>query len=271
MSKTLHSTQRLCVLIISSDEEPWATWSFHQKTIFEKLTAGLPVDFYFIHGKKPVKLPLRLRFAASMHKWLRGISLIPGASQLISKFSFLRYVFRGLLAPLPGGATMNRSSIVWDGPEDYAFIAQKTIASLKAVIENSNKYSHVLRTNNSSVWNFRALLGYISTLGDSRIYAGVKGRFGSIEFASGAGILMDIDTATSIAYASHNLAYQFVDDVTIGEFIGRDKTASLLAMPRQDAPFEDNLEIEAFHFRCKEGDKTVENMFRVADLISQEQ
>jgi hypothetical protein len=221
-----------------------------------------------MNGRSDEHLPSNLRFAAVLHKWLRRFSLIPGASHLISRLPFLRLVFRILLTRLPERAAVSGSSITWEGPEDYAFMAQKTIASFKAVIDHPVQYSHFLRTNNSSVWDFRALYNFVSTLGDDRIYAGVIGRFGKIEFASGAGILMDRASAKSLVNASPDLAYQFVDDVTIGEFFGRDKTQILSKLDRQDAPFREGFVLDAFHFRCKEGDKTVENMEMVARLIS---
>lgn len=81
------------------------------------------------------------------------------------------------------------------------------------------QYNFVIRTNLSSLWNFKALIKYLETLPNKSVYSGVIGHCSQkhIDFASGAGIIMTPDIVELIIQ-NKNYAYEcnYQDDVEIG-------------------------------------------------------
>jgi hypothetical protein len=121
-------------------------------------------------------------------------------------------------------------------------------------------YDYVVRTNLSSVWDFRQLRAFLETQPRERLYAGQIGvnPETGISFASGAGFLMSSDvTRTLLANAHIGRAVQAFDDVAIA--------AALLAsgispspLPRVDFvslkhydEHHDKIPPGTFHYRMK--------------------
>ncbi len=145
------------------------------------------------------------------------------------------------------------------GWEGYGAIYGKTIDALTYFLSRT-PYSYVIRTNLSSVWDFKALRAYLETQPRERLYAGQIGVHPDtgLSFASGAGILMSADVArTLIANQRIGRRLHMFDDVAIA--------AALLAsgihpqpLPRVDfispehyAEHHDKIPPGSFHFRMK--------------------
>jgi len=102
------------------------------------------------------------------------------------------------------------------GKESFQGIITKTIDSLKFFL-NKDSYDFIIRTNMSSLWNFKALLSFLETLPKEGVYSGIIGNYRGTQFASGSGFIMSIDVAKllinnrTIAESSN-----IIDDVDIG-------------------------------------------------------
>jgi len=102
------------------------------------------------------------------------------------------------------------------GTESFTNIVKKTIDGIQYFLELKD-YDFIVRTNLSSVWNFKVLLKHIETLPTNHVYNGVIGKGMGIPFISGAGIIFSRDVA-NILIKNRNVAevINVLDDVAIG-------------------------------------------------------
>ena len=148
-------------------------------------------------------------------------------------------------------------------------ILNKTVVALDYFL-NRHEYTHVWRTNLSSVLDFDGLrLFLLSDAGRRCSYAGFCGD----GFASGAGFLM-IREAAFYLVANHSLvlSWDTIDDVAIGRLLC--PVFGLTHIERLwvnsiDAPISDSLLDGIFHFRCESSGhiNTVPLMRKVCDVI----
>ena len=121
--------------------------------------------------------------------------------------------------PLVFLPTLTSDTLTLRGVERYGTILRKTIEGLEYFLTRRT-YDYIVRTNLSSVWDFKELLCYLATLPRERVYAGqriVNAETG-VEFASGAGILMSADVArTLLANQRIALSFPAFDDVAIAK------------------------------------------------------
>lgn len=161
--------------------------------------------------------------------------------------------------PLVFVPTRTDDTLVLRGIERYGTIYGKTIEAL-AYCLTRRRYDYIVRTNMSSVWDFRTLRAYLETQPRERVYAGQTGvnPETGIPFASGAGILMSSDVArTLLANAHIGRALDGFDDVAIAKVL----LASGIhpsPLPRVDfvslAHYEahrDKIPPGTFHYRVK--------------------
>ena len=97
----------------------------------------------------------------------------------------------------------------------------KTIEALDYFM-NRDPYDYIIRTNLSSLWNFRALLNYLPTLPKEKVYAGIIGKYKHAEnfYISGSGFIMSPDVAQLLlAHRAQCNETNIVDDVDIGNVL----------------------------------------------------
>jgi len=165
-------------------------------------------------------------------------------------------------SPLVFLPTLSSDTLTLRGAERYGTIYKKTIDALEYFLSR-RPYDYIIRTNLSSVWDFRVLRTYLETAPRSRLYAGqvlVNPETG-LAFASGAGILMTPDVArTLMANARIGHSIQAFDDVAIAKAL----LASGLVptpLPRVDfislqhyAEHHDKIPEGSLHYRVKHED-----------------
>jgi hypothetical protein len=164
--------------------------------------------------------------------------------------------------PLVFVPTLTSDTLTLRGLERYGTILGKTIEALQYFLTR-RRYDYVVRTNLSSVWDFKELLRSLETRPRERVYAGQCGvnPETGLEFASGAGILMSADVArTLLANQRIALTLPAFDDVAIAKAL----LASGLRptpLPRVDfislAQYEahhDKIPPGSFHYRVKHED-----------------
>jgi len=135
------------------------------------------------------------------------------------------------------------------GTESWDGILGKTLDGLKAFPLHT--YTHILRTNLSSVWNFDRLLDFLDTLPRHSLYAGYHGLYKDrIPYISGAGILMTPDVCARLLEREADLrASPYPDDVAIGEVLGLPLGP---AIPRTDIPNPTTpIPADGIHYRVK--------------------
>jgi hypothetical protein len=160
--------------------------------------------------------------------------------------------------------TLSSDTLTLRGVERYGTILRKTIEALEYFLSRRT-YDYVVRTNLSSVWDFKELLRYLETQPRERVYAGQVGvnPDTGLEFASGAGILMSPDVARTLV-ANQQIARTLsaFDDVAIAKALG---AAGLRPTPLPRIDFmslahydahHDKIPDGAFHYRIKHSDLT---------------
>ena len=155
--------------------------------------------------------------------------------------------------------TLSSDTLTLRGVERYGTIYGKTIEALEFMLAR-RQYDYVVRTNLSSVWDFRVLRTYLETAPRTGLYAGQTGvnPDTGIAFASGAGILMSIDVVrTLLANAHIGRALTAFDDVAIAKVL-LESGLSPSPLPRVDFVSlkhyeEHHTEIPpgSFHYRVK--------------------
>jgi len=120
-------------------------------------------------------------------------------------------------SPLVLFPTRNRTTLTVRGIERYGRIFAKTVDALQFCLSHGS-YSYVVRTNLSSVWDFKQLLAYLGTAPRERFYAGhVIQHTSGLPYASGAGIVMSEDVARTLVATQHlGRSVAEYDDVVIG-------------------------------------------------------
>ena len=134
-----------------------------------------------------------------------------------------------------------------NGTESFDGIFTKTIDSIDFFL-NKTHYDFVVRTNLSSVWNFKVLIKYLKTLPTKGVYSGFIGNHNGILFASGSGFIMSNDICRLLVKNKHlKEEYYALDDVTIGYILNK-HGIKLINNSRNDTLKYDP---ESYHYRVK--------------------
>lgn len=155
--------------------------------------------------------------------------------------------------------TLTSDTLTLRGVERYGTILGKTLEALEYFLTR-RLYDYVIRTNLSSVWDFKDLLRYLETLPRERVYVGQTGvnPETGIPFASGAGIVMSADVArTLLANRRIALTLPAFDDVAIAKALLA-SGMSPQPLPRVDfvslkhyEEHHDKIPPGTFHYRVK--------------------
>lgn len=158
--------------------------------------------------------------------------------------------------------TLTSDTLTFRGVERYGTIYRKTLEALEYFLKRQS-YDYIVRTNLSSVWDFRALRTYLETQPRTRLYAGQTGvnPDTGIPFASGAGILMSEDVAkTLLTNARVGYALAAFDDVAIANALA---ASGITPSPLARVDFislehyvehHDAIPPGSFHYRVKHRD-----------------
>jgi hypothetical protein len=123
---------------------------------------------------------------------------------------------------------IDNNTLYLNGEESYSNLIDKTLNSLEFFIQKSKKkYDFIVRTNLSSVWDFKLLEEYLNSLPTKQnIYSGAFGPFYNIEthhfwfnFIGGMGIIMSIDICELLLQPENRTItenFKIVDDIDIG-------------------------------------------------------
>lgn len=166
---------------------------------------------------------------------------------------FLQY------SPLVYAPTRTADTLFFRGTERYGSILRKTLDAIAYFLPKA-PYTHVVRTNLSSVWDFPRLIAYLEQQPTTRLYAGFSCGAEGIpwNYVSGAGILLSRDVAELLwTHRQRALSVGAIDDVDIGYAM------QSLGIPQTPAPRVDFLSLdhytehrekippETFHYRVK--------------------
>ncbi len=151
-------------------------------------------------------------------------------------------------------------------------ILHKTVEALSYFLSTDSTYTHIWRTNLSSVFDFVGLEKYLDTIPSTNFYGGYVGKADDIFFASGAGFLLSRDVAEYLVANKASLRYDLIDDVAIGALL--EPKFSIVPIDRcwvqtGEEDIESLLDQHVFHFRCESYQhlRTVEFMQYVSGKI----
>lgn len=151
-----------------------------------------------------------------------------------------------------------------NGVESFSSILTKTLDSLDYFSKN---YDFIVRTNLSSIWNFKVLIDHLETLPKEGVYNGFIGHFNNFQFASGSGYIITPDIAQLLLQNRKTAeTYPELDDVAVGY------TLNKLGITPSIGRRNDSLSYDkkSYHYRFKNSDRSIEtsNMLRILDSIS---
>jgi hypothetical protein len=155
------------------------------------------------------------------------------------------------------------------GTESFEGITRKTVESLEYFLNYTN-FTHVIRTNLSSVWHYPRLISYLNTREMTGLFTGVMGTDNSRYFISGAGMYMSRDVAELLVKNKEKVyTYLFQDDLAISyalDDLGVKLTSSSnrfdLVTPELFNVNKHSIPRNVHHFRLKQvGDRSVEPKF----------
>lgn len=144
-------------------------------------------------------------------------------------------------------------------------IINKSVLSIEALLPRLHEFDYVVRTNLSSFYVFPRLLNFVKTLPKEKCYCGLQmfidvPKFGTINFISGAGIILSTDMAKLLVDEKNEVLKfnkELPDDLILGRFF-QNKWILSQSAPRSDFPTyddwiakKDKIPQNAFHFRAK--------------------
>ena len=141
------------------------------------------------------------------------------------------------------------------GKESFPAILTKTLDSLDYFLKKDS-YDFIVRTNMSSLWNFKTLLKHLETLPREKVYNGFIGYYNDIIYISGSGIIMSPDVANTLLQ-NREIAesVNIIDDVDIGYALNKvgincslAKRTDFYSREMYDNSTYDSL---AYHYRVK--------------------
>lgn len=175
-------------------------------------------------------------------------------------------------------------TLLLPGVESFTGMTRKTIDSIEYLLQDTS-FTHVIRTNLSSLWHYPRLLAYLSERPLNGLFEGVLGKSSNRPFVSGAGMYMSRDIAERlIALKEKACAYPQQDDVAIsfaladdGIACGSTATRENLTSPMLFDAYVTHLHnavpsIERHHYRLKQdSDRRVEPklMMTLVDIFRQ--
>lgn len=147
-------------------------------------------------------------------------------------------------------------------------ITRKTVLSIEAMMSRMHEFDYLIRTNLSSFYVFPRLLEFLKTSPKKNFFCGWQmhipaswtPKFGTINFVSGAGIILSTDLARMLVLDKEEIFKhqdELADDVLIGLFFQRKNIRTSFAS-RVDYQTKadwfqgkDKIPADAFHFRAK--------------------
>ncbi len=172
---------------------------------------------------------------------------------------------------------LTRDTLYLRGKETFKNITQKTILSIQYFLQKA-KYTHVVRTNLSSVWDFPELLRFLESKEKTGLYCGIVCEFPSVPsfpYVSGAGIIMSADVAERLVqHRATAYAVNYLDDIDIAcalrqasIFPSLGKRVDFISTAHYEAE-HDQIPPGTYHYRAKI-DGTVEDRERYeTDLMN---
>jgi hypothetical protein len=117
---------------------------------------------------------------------------------------------------------MENQTIYTHGEESYEQLIHKTLDALQFCM--STHYDYIIRTNLSTVWDFKTLYTYLHNCPKERFYSGQYGPYYNkqtlaywFHFVGGMGIIMSKDVATLLLEnRAITESFRDIDDVDIG-------------------------------------------------------
>lgn len=138
-------------------------------------------------------------------------------------------------------------------PDTYNTISQKTVMMYNYIYNNMNNYDYIFRTNLSSYVDIPLLVDFLTDKPKEKFYCGIKGKHGSIEFASGSGYFISKDLLKLIVDNQNDWDNNIIDDLAAGKFMKKYNIKINENAKREDLDINKITNItKKYHYRCKQ-------------------
>lgn len=148
--------------------------------------------------------------------------------------------------------TLNGDTLLIPGEEIYEEITVKTIKALEYFLQR-NTYDFIIRTNISSIWDYRRLNNYLLNLPRTGVYCGqLGGTKGLMSWVSGSGMILTPDTCKKLIDSKEfACSLKIIDDVDIGYTF--EKVGVPITIGKRHDIFDDSIEIPRgfYHYRVR--------------------
>lgn len=270
----------IVVLALATNSEPW-------NSIFREAQAPAFLDQssdrirpYWILGRNPdateSQLLLQMERNIRNDRWLQNLGRVSGHRPINQDPGQNSWRLTELIGEYHESRVTRQGNILYfDIPESLATIGLKTLWAIRYLLENED-FTHLLRTNTSSFWDFSKFAQRVEGLSVSE-YAGYNIKMGRIQIASGAGLLISRSRAMHILEKSALWNHDYLDDQALGVLNSRLGFKPPVHLDRFDFNPKRRLSDEVrqsvlerpnlFHWRCKSLDPRVE-IQRIKELAA---
>lgn len=270
----------IIVLGLATNSEPW-------NSIFREAQAPAFLDQssdrirpYWLLGRKPdaneSHLLLQMERNIRNDRWLQNLDKASGHRPVKQDPGRNSRRLTDLIGEYHESRVNRQGNLLYfDIPESFATIGLKTLWAIRYFLENED-FTHLLRTNTSSFWDFNKFAQHVEGLSISE-YAGYNIKMGRIQVASGAGVLISRSRALHISEKSALWNHDYLDDQALGVLNSRLGFKPPVHMDRFDFNPRRRLTEEVrrsildhpniFHWRCKSLDPRVE-IQRIEELTA---
>lgn len=140
---------------------------------------------------------------------------------------------------------VTEDSIIVDTTESRSNLLKKTIKAMEYCLENYNDYDYFFRPNCGSYVNTKLLKNFLLDQPRTNYYNSINGDFQGIRFGSGSCTLFSKDVIKILVNNQDKLEYNgeiYMDDVSIGKFLGEYGIELQNSALRYDCGYEDDIE-----------------------------
>lgn len=258
---------RIALLIIASDREPWRTIQIEaQIPLFLKQSSSL-VEPLWCLGRSPIEVERaileKVESRIRRDRYLQILGAATGARPVALDPGKHSRMIDALVGEYESSRVRREGQTLhFDFPDSLATLGHKTLWALQ-YLQESSSFSHVMRSNTSSFFDFNGLAMAVESL-QTGSYAGVNINMGRHIIASGAGMLLSRGRVNEFIANKSLWNHGYMDDQALGVLNAR----LGFKPPEQLSRFDFNPkareagEIRAardekkgiYHWRCKSDD-----------------
>jgi hypothetical protein len=268
------------VRILATEKEPWTRIEESGQSFSLKDSSDISYTWYFSDFDYSHRFVHRFSelltkiFRASQtileytpNRRMRALRATPG---WISDFIVRNFTpMRAIPVNLRGGRAYALPGV----PDGFSCMGLRTLQDMDTFLKSDSEF--YVRANSTCFVNETRLLEICSSLGSRLVYAGQIEMIGSLQYVSGAFVVMSRDVVAACVANADSWNHAFMDDVALGLLISKIGIAVPIALPRFNFPLHGTAsalsksQFDCYSsFRCKslDPDVAIQRMKALANL-----